>query len=199
MKVLFLLLAFSALSASASTFKCGEASWKSGPVMEAGKFKGELIGECTVNLDQSPEFRQLESYFETEINRTIVTTYSQGVADSELLTGGRTWDLLIKVKEGKIRNKFQLASDGRDQLIYQTRSKDIQFGGFAGYLKKLDVRVEVRRVSDRKVTLRLSSLTWVDKPLIAPPKIFFDKAVENSLKQFPEELEKLAVQVRDNL
>ncbi len=194
---LALVIAMVTLKAHAST--CSDPTWVAEPEMSDGKFKGELTGVCRIAVETAPDLRRLVEYFEAEIEKSVVTTFESRVPDTELLPGGRRWDLLIKVKEGKIRNNFQLASDGKDLLIYQTRSKEIKFGGLAGYLKKLNVKVVVRRVSDREVTLKLNSLTWIDKPLVAPSGTFYNIAIKNSLKQFTQELESVTEKIKNNL
>ena len=94
------------------------------------------------------------------------------------------YEATIKEKDGTIRSLYIFASDERDRFNYDVKSQKISLSGLSGYLRKLDVNVEITRLNSSELKLTLINTTHVAKPSLAPGGIFLNMAKKQSLEQF---------------
>lgn len=174
------------LSVSAQV-NCGKIAWTQEGRMENGLFVGELAGECTVKPGRPGNMDRLRDQFEREMLKDVITKFEADVPDDSLGIPGNRFDLLLRSPDGKIRNQIIIASTA-NQFFYDIQSKEINFSGMAGYLRKLAVRTEIKKIADGNYLLKLKCLNKIQKPGLATAGIFLPIARKTSLEQFEKRL-----------
>ncbi len=159
---------------------------------------GTLEASCTVKKTGG-DVRQVESYFRNKVLAQVTTRHEGPVADHSLGLPGVLFDVTVRHEGGTLRNLVKIATDGRDALAYDARSKQISLPGMAGYLRKLDVIFKVVRVDADSFKVTLTNTTHVAKPALAPGGIFLGIAKNKARDEFLVQLPKLAKEIEQSL
>ncbi len=195
---MLLAIVLSLFAQSAQAFSCGTERWVTPPALREGKFMGTLEASCTVKKTGG-DLREVESYFRSKILAQVTTRHEGPVADHSLGLPGVLFDVTVRHEGGTLRNVVKLATDSRDALAYDARSKQVSLPGIAGYLRKLDVIFRVTRVNDDSFKVVLTNTTHVAKPALAPAGIFLGIAKDKARDEFLVQLAKLAQEIEQSL
>lgn len=185
-------------TSSVQAFTCGSERWVTPPALREGKFMGTLEASCTVKK-AGADLRQVESYFRNKVLAQVTTRHEGPVADHTLGLPGVLFDVTVRHEGGTLRNLVKIASDGRDALAYDARSKQVSLPGMAGYLRKLDVIFKINRIDAESFKVTLTNTTHVAKPALAPGGIFLGIAKDKARDEFLVQLPKLAQEIEQSL
>ena len=191
-------IVLSLLTSPAQAFSCGSERWVTPPALREGKFMGTLEASCTVKKTGG-DLRQVESYLRNNVLAQVTTRHEGPIADHSLGFPGVSFDVTVRHDGGSIRNLIKIATDGRDALTYDARSKQISLSGLAGYLRKLDVIFKVTRIDADSFKVTLTNTTHVAKPALAPGGIFLGMAKDKAREEFLVQLPKLAKEIEQSL
>jgi len=171
------LISVSALYADVkSEAPCEVPYWAAPAESNHGVFKGDLIMNCRIILNEEPgSLRLLEAGFVKKINKdSIVFKGPLSFVDSPL--SSKVWDVSHTIREGGstivIREEAVLASHPKDQLTYQTHSKSVKADGMAGYLKSVNFFMNLKRSGDHTFQVEFRNEVTVDRPWYALDIIF---------------------------
>ncbi len=178
------------LSTTAFAQTCGPVSWVNPAVVTQGLYKGVLRVECTLKKS-NPDIRSISAGFKRLSLSRAQTIHAGPISENLRGLPGEKFDTTIKENDGTIRSLQIFASDERDLFAYDTKSQKINLSGLSGYLRKLDVGVEVKRLNSSEIKLTLINTTHVAKPALAPAGIFLNMAKKQSLEQFDVALKSL--------
>ena len=195
---MLLAIVLSLFTSSAQAFTCASERWVAAPALREGKFMGTLEASCTLKKTGG-DLSQVESYFRNKILAQVTTRHEGPVADHTLGLPGVLFDVTVRHEGGTIRNLVKIATDGRDALAYDARSKQISLSGLAGYLRKLDVIFKVTRIDADSFKVTLTNTTHVAKPALAPGGIFLGIAKNKAREEFLVQLPKLAQEIEQSL
>lgn len=187
---MFYALLLGLLTTTAFAQDCGPVTWVTPAVVSQGLYKGVLKVECNLKKT-NPDIRSIAAGFKRIALSKAQTIHSGPVNDSLRGLPGEKYDITVKEKDGTIRNAQVFASDERDVFVYDNKSQKINLSGLSGYLRKLDVSVEIKRINATSVRLTLINTTHVAKPGLAPAGIFLNMAKKQSLEQFDVALDSL--------
>lgn len=190
---------FASLPLKAQTRQCGNLKWSEDPRISSGLFMGKMENNCVVTGLRSADIRKLHDYFEAKALDNVVIKHQGPDAESSLGLPGLRWDITVETNEGRIRNLLRIASDDRAALAYSIHSKEINFRGMAGYMRKLNIDYRVEVLSATSVRITLNNLVHVQKPAVAPSGMFLRMAINNSEGQFTQSLNNLVDEVVRNL
>ncbi|MCE3014063.1 MAG: hypothetical protein LW878_13465 [Proteobacteria bacterium] len=178
------------LTTTAFAQTCGPVSWVTPAVDSQGLYQGVLRVECTLKKS-NPDIRSISAGFKRIALSKAQTIHAGPINETLRGLQGEKFDTTVKEKDGTIRSLQVFASDERDVFIYDNKSQKINLSGLSGYLRKLDVAVEVKRLNSSEIKLVLVNTTHVAKPGLAPAGIFLNMAKKQSLEQFDVALKSL--------
>ncbi len=187
---MFFAILLSLLSVNAFAQKCDPTQWVTPAVVTGGLYKGVLSVSCVLKKS-NPDIRLLSAGFKRLSLSRAQTVHSGPMSDMLRGLSAEKFDTTIKDKDGTIRSFQTFGSDERDLFSYDSKSQKINLSGLAGYLRKLDVSVDVKRLNSSEIKLTLINTTHVAKPGLAPAGIFLNMAKKQSLEQFDIALKSL--------
>ena len=184
-------------SARAESFNCGDNEWVDEPRMEDGRFKGEVAVECVLTATEGHGVTGLEAYFIGNVEHSTEVHSGPDASEWDGLPS-RQYDVTSVAPTGdgngqiSIRSQVNVASDQATRVVYASESTDVEADGNAGFLKQLNITLDVRVDASqtlasgvaRQFTVRMVNYLEVKKPWYAPSGIFFKKAKESALDQF---------------
>ncbi|MBY0515886.1 MAG: hypothetical protein K2P81_03185 [Bacteriovoracaceae bacterium] len=191
-----LLLALSAFNAQA--FECSEPQWVTPAALKNGRFIGNLKASCQIKKSGG-SIRSVSTHFQKQATVGVLTVHSGPVNDFSLGLPGVVYDITAKDPNGSIRSKIKMASDERDRFVYDSKSSEINLSGLAGYLRVLNLAIEVKRLNENAFSVTLINGTEVAKPGLAPGGIFLNMAAKKAIEEFSTQLPKLAKEVEASL
>lgn len=182
---------FATASSLAPQWSCEPEAFTAPSVVEDGMFRASLQAPCVIKTDST---RGLSYLFDELKRRAVkvdvvhsgpVEIEYQGLPGVQYDVSFETLDEKGKPSGMKIRQDVFIASDGKSVLIYETLSKSIQASGFAGWLKKLDVRFRFETTSTAgEYNVVLGNTIHVKKPGLIPSKGFKGPAEKIAREQF---------------
>lgn len=180
--MLFIILA-GLISTHAQAQNCEPVKWVTPAVVSGGLYKGTLSVNCILKKNNA-DIRSINSGFKRKTLDAALAIHSGPVSDTSRGMPAEKYEATIKEKDGTIRSLYIFASDERDRFNYDVKSQKISLSGLSGYLRKLDVNVEITRLNSSELKLTLINTTHVAKPSLAPGGIFLNMAKKQSLEQF---------------
>lgn len=187
--MLFVILA-GLFSSTVQAQNCEAVKWVTPAVVSNGLYKGTLSVNCVLKKSNS-DIRALNSGFKKKTIGSALEVHSGPVNDTTRGLPAEKFEATMREGNGTIRSLYVFASDERDRFIYDVKSQKIRLSGMSGYLRKLDVNVEVTRLNSSDLKLTLVNTTHVAKPSLAPGGIFLNMAKKQSLEQFDVALKSL--------
>jgi hypothetical protein len=178
----------------AQTSSCSNERFVEPPKLSQGKFIGILEATCKIS-GSAGNISGVYKSFRKDIFNDVVTIHLNATNDHSLGLAGEKFDITVKTNEGNIRNLIKIASDQRDRFLYESRSKSIHFSGLSSYLSKLDVVISVNRLANGDVEVKLLNTTNVNKPALAPGRIFLNMATKQAREEFNKQLPRLVKDV----
>jgi hypothetical protein len=171
----------------AGQWTCGNPSWVGNPGMQPTGFVGVQEGTCTVQLSRDGSISALDQHFRDGIKDSKIV-HAGPVDETFQGLPGVLYDVTVEVTDGAfvtIRQDVHIASDRTTQVIYATVSKSVAASGMAGYLRKLEIGMEITQGdAPGKYNVKLTNGITVAKPWYAPTGIFVSKAKEQAVNQF---------------
>jgi hypothetical protein len=187
----FILFAFAtAATTQAFAADCTVPVFKEPPKIENNRFISKLTGECRLAVRAS-DVRPVEKFFNDTLFDDVERRIEGPVSDQTLGIPGNRYDLVYRRPEGTIRMIVKLASDGRDLVVSDSQSKEVNFSGVGKYFKKIDNNIRVERGADGVFQLKFDNAIQIEKPRLAPAEVFIQIASEQSVKQYNVERERL--------
>lgn len=199
-------LVVAAIPAMAETIECSEPRWTAEPVVDDGRFKGELTSECQLSLTQGQGLSSLRADIIRGVESSSVVHSGPSDAVWEEMPAVR-YDVTRVTQSGdneddklSVRSLVDVAANP-SRVAYVSRSSEIKGKGNAGLLRRLDVTLDTRAdTSDpRSFRVRLVNLLEIKKPWYAPDDIFLEKAAEATLEQYLESRDLTLKQVWSSL
>lgn len=194
-----------ALSAFANDFECTPADWTAEPKMEDGRFKGEVFSDCILRGTPGAGLTALNAHF-NDGAKAATEIHSGPEADVWDSLPSLRYDLTNTAmdadnKEISIRAWVDVATNGTDRVVYSSRSQEIKASGNSGFLKRLDISLDVRadNVEAGAFKVRLLNYLEIKRPWYAPSDMFFKKAKEATLDQFLQRREEALPDLWKNL
>jgi hypothetical protein len=169
---------------------CEPPKWVSPAEVTNGMYRGTLSVNCILKKSNA-DIRSINSGFKRKTIGSALSVHSGPIAETSRGLPAEKYDATIKEKDGTIRSIYIFASDERDLFNYDVKSQKISLSGLSGYLRKLDVNVNITRLNSSEVKLTLINTTHVAKPALAPSGIFLNMARKQSLEQFDVALKSL--------
>ncbi len=186
MKWLALSAILTVVSTQSFAATCSAPVFKEQPKIENNRFISKLESECRLAITGS-DVRLIEKFFNDTVLDNVQRKIEGPVSDTSLEVPGTRYDLVYKRPEGTIRMIVKLASDGRDLVISDSQSKEVNFSGVGRYFKKIDNNIRVSRSADGVFTLKFYNSIQIEKPSLAPAGVFIRIGSEQSVKQYTEE------------
>ena len=193
------LLLSAPLVQAAPTVVCESGTWAGVPMLQSGMFVGSIRATCDISGSNDGSLTKLGQHFQSKATEGAVQVYEGPVFDASLGVPAVRYDVLLQTTDGQIRNLIRMGGNGTDLYVYSSHSKEINFGGTAGYLRRLDVDFKIEKQPENHLKVTLLNLTNVQKPSLVPGGIFLNMAKSRSLTQYQESLEALAKEIAANL
>ncbi len=165
---------------------CSAPVFKEAPKIENNRFISKLESECRLAVSGA-DVRPIEKFFSDTVLDNVQRKIEGPVNDTSLEVPGSRYDLVYKRPEGTVRMIVKLASDGRDLVISDSQSKEVNFSGVLKYFKKIDNNIRISRAANGDFTLKFYNSIQIEKPSLAPAGVFIRIGSEQSVKQYTEE------------
>ncbi|MCM0604665.1 MAG: hypothetical protein KA715_01095 [Xanthomonadaceae bacterium] len=171
------------------TWSCKDLTWVQKPEVSNGKFKGAAEVVCIFEAKAKTGFSALRGYLveKTEKSKKVHSgpkdeTYQK----QESIYYDITREELFGEDKIEVRADVHLATDLEKKLIYDVFSKSINATGYAGLIKKLDLKTNLN-VTDKEhvYQLILNIAAEVKKPALVPAGAFRDGLKKQIEKNAP--------------
>jgi hypothetical protein len=177
----------SARADDAAQWTCTDPQWVGAPRMMSGNFEGTQQGLCTIQLTREGSIALLDQHF-LESVKTSKTIHSGPTDETYQGLPGVLYDVTVQFTDGAnvtVRENIHIASDRMTRLVYAALSTSVAASGMAGYLRKLDVIIDITKGTTLgKYEVKLTNSITVARPWYAPGGVFFGKAKEIAVAQF---------------
>ena len=184
-------------------WNCNDVTWTPNSGLTGSNFYGEMMSDCTVKATKGTGFPTLEQFVIKKV--TTESTVNEGpTAETYLNMPGVKYDvsLTFKTSNGDINLKedVHVATDKQNKLAFHSFSTDVSGTGYAEYLKRLDVVIDVTKVDmNGNYGIKIDSVTQIDKPWFAPDEMFLEKVKPAMEQKFREIRDQVVPQMADNL
>lgn len=172
---------------NAPQWTCTDAQWVGTPGMQGGNFVGTQEGGCTVQLGHEGNLVLLDQYF-LEGVKASKTVHAGPTSETFQGLPGVMYDVTVEYDDGAsvtVRADSHIATDQSTRVIYAVLSQSVRGSGMAGYIRKIDVTIEVDKgTAFGQVEVKLTNSITVDRPWYAPSGTFVAKAKEAAVAQF---------------
>ena len=193
------MIIFSSAASAAPVATCGNPSWIDEAVILDGIFIGNLEGMCDITGVQNGNVSKLYQYYLSQESLNVVAINSAPVAETSLAATGTIADLSVSMNDGTMRSIIKIATDETNSVFYTSESKEINFSGTAGYLRKLNLDIRIDKVSDDHFKVTLKNLTNIKKPALLPNFVFLGPAKSQSIQKFNASLSQLGKDIASAL
>ena len=184
-------------------WNCSDVAWSPDSGLHDSLFDGELLSDCTLKATKGTGFPTLEQYVIQKV--TTESKVTAGPTD-ETYQGmrGVLYDVLLAFKTSQgdinIREDVHVATDKETKLAFHSFSTDVSGTGYAQYLKKLNVVIDVSKVDQAgNYIVKIDSVTQIEKPWFAPEGMFLEKIKPAMEQKFREIRDQIVPQMADHL
>ncbi len=163
---------------AAEGWVCSDPEWLESPEMQEGHFVGSLVMKCRIPGAAKPEtIVEMRGLIE-KILREERTIHGEPIQVQEKGMRGLAYDSTSRIQDGSnqltIREEARLIDDSKKELLYTTRSKDVEGTGMAGYLKSVNFAAHAQLAEPSEgMRLELRNEVRVKRPWFAVAPIFF--------------------------
>jgi hypothetical protein len=180
--------------AADARYNCNLPFWNAPAESNDGLFTGDLSLDCTITEESAPTFNAL-NLRKRIVDKVKSESLVNQEPDSNLLLSAvpLTWDVSHRfVEEGntiQIREMITLSIENRNQLKYNTRSKEITASGMASYLRSIEFTMTVTQV-EKHIKVSFRNRVQVKRPWYALDLIFAPIAKNTCFKKMNQVKEK---------
>jgi len=181
-QILSVLLAAS--SSQAAQWTCAPETWVAPGSVKDGVFTGVLSAPCTIS-DTRLGLAAIQKYL---VERTLLGEVHAGPTEEDFYgLHGVRYDVTEKLTKDSsllVRGLIHIATDQTTRLVYAAASTKIKATGLAGYLRTLNLMLDVRPegVTGYKVTVMTDFA--IGRPWFAPGGFFKTQAQKIALDKF---------------
>lgn len=184
-------------------WECDEAQWIGSPGLHDGIFHSALGTTCHMKSQGPQKLKDLrEAILKTiseksEVHASPIKIRVEGM-------NGISLDVTNTVEDSgspvKIREEAQIITDDKFRLIYRTRSKHVEAGGMASYLRKVGFTTEVRWSEEHeRFEILMNNNVQVERPWYALAPLFVLIAKGISKDKFSKASSELLDYISENL
>ncbi len=185
--------------AAEPSFNCEPESWVEAPGIVNGMFNGTLAGKCTVSGAKPQGLVSGDEYFLGKTSKSSSINSGPTPETYENLPSV-LYNVTDVSDQVTIKSDEHIATDRKTKLIYAAFSTDVEGSGLSGFLKKLDVIVEITPTSDpSEYHLKLITTIGVSKPAFIPNGSFEGRAEQSAKEQFEKKRDLLLPEIADHL
>jgi hypothetical protein len=184
-------------------WNCGAVAWTPNSGLNGALFDGGLVSDCTVKGTKGTGFPTLQDFVVRKV--TSESRVNAG-PNSETYVGlpGVKYDVTLTIKSSQgdveLRQDVHIATDNVNRLVFDSFSTDVSGTGYAEYLKRLDVTIDVIKTAKAGTyTIHVGNATQIEKPWFAPEGMFLEKIKPAMEQKFREIRDQVVPQIADNL
>jgi hypothetical protein len=171
-------------------YRCNLPFWNAPAESKEGLFTGDLSLECSIESEVKSHFNMLSLRKRIIDKIQSESLVHQGpVSSSSISTTSSLWDVSHRFEEDgnsiKIRELIEVSIESKDQLKYQTHSKEIVASGMAGYLRSVEFTMIVKR-KQHQMSVYFRNRVQVKRPWYALDLIFAPIARKICLKKLDQ-------------
>jgi hypothetical protein len=169
--------------------------------MAGSTLSGEFGAECVVSGTAGGGLPSLDSYL---VAQAALSTEVHAGPTPEAWDGlpSTAFDVTNRM-EGKdgvtVRSDLHVATDGETRLRFDALSKKVEGSGNAGYIRRIDIGLEVRPESAGTWRFQLVNGIDVKKPWFAPTGMFKSEVDKSVRAQFATSRDDLMPKLADQL
>ncbi len=161
---------------SSSVFQCDEPYWMSPAESHNGTFTGDLANHCWSVY--SREIETLEGFREKIIQKIEKDSiiHEGPIALTVSFPPSLKWEVSHHFKEGgnsiQIREEIILNTPSKNELFYETQSKEVKASGMASYLNSVLFKMVIQKKSSSRIDIEFRNQVKVSRPWYALDLVF---------------------------